>query len=59
MLVVLAMRNIIAILLKQREYKNLPILAFYAFALLAVSLRTTIMVGRWTQNPIYSNMDWV
>ena len=47
-LVVLAVRNMWAILYKQKEYKNLPVLAFYAFALLSLSLRLAILLGMWT-----------
>ena len=59
LLVVLALRNIWSILIKQREYKNLPILAFYVFTLLAVSLRTIFLIGQWTFMPIFQNTDFV
>ena len=58
-LVVLALRNILVILLKQKEYKNLPILMFYVFALIALSLRLTNLIWYWTGNPIFANIDWV
>ena len=53
------MRNIWSILIRQREYKNLPILAFYAFALLAVMFRPVFIIGYWTAKPVYPNIDWV
>ena len=34
-----ALRNIFVVVVKQQEYKNLPILMFYLFALIAVTLR--------------------
>ena len=43
-LVALTLRNIVVILVKQREYKNLPILAFYFYSLLAVILRTIYVI---------------
>ena len=58
-LILLALRNIWAILLKQREYKNLPILAYYAFALIAVSLRLVYVIGYWTGAPVLLSIDWV
>ena len=58
-LVVLALRNIWVILVKLKEYKNLPILAFYVFALLAVSLRLANITLMWTENPVLWNMDLV
>ena len=58
-LVLLALRNIWSILIKQREYKNLPILAFYVFALFAVTFRPVFILGYWTGKPIYPNIDWV
>ena len=56
-LVMLALRNIWAILVRQREYQNLPILSFYIYALLAVSLRLVYIIWRWTQNEIITNLD--
>ena len=58
-MVVLAVRNIYAILVKQREYKNLPILAFYCFSLIAVALRPVYLALYWIQIPIIWNIDWV
>ena len=58
-LVLLALRNIWAILVKQKEYKNLPIFAFYAFSIIALSLRLIYLIGYWTGNPIFRNIDWV
>ena len=59
LLVVLALRNIWSILIKQREYKNLPILAFYSYALLAVTLRPIMIIWYWTYNPVIVNLDYV
>ena len=59
MLVVLVLRNIWAIIIRQKEYKNLPILAFYMFALIAVSIRLFFIFGDWTDKPIFRNMDFV
>ena len=58
-LTVLALRNSWFILYKQGEYKNTPILAFYAFTLIAVSLRPIYLIGSWTNNPILFNIDYV
>ena len=58
MLVLLALRNIWIIIVKQKEYRNLPILMFYAFALIAVTLRVVYLVWQWTVSPIYwNNLD--
>ena len=59
LLVALALRNIWVILIRQQKYRLLPILAFYAFALVALALRPIYMVGRWTSDPIFFNMDKV
>ena len=59
MLILLVVRNIWAILMRQGEYKNIPILAFYVFALLAVSIRLLFIIGEWTDMPIFTNMDFV
>ena len=58
-LVALALRNIYAILVKQREYKNLPILMFYVFALIAVTLRPIYLICYWTPNVTMWNVDKV
>ena len=60
MLILLAIRNTIVILFMQREYKNLPILAFYEFSLLAVCLRPAYLIGLWTSKyKVLYNVDWV
>ena len=59
LLVALALRNIWVILIRQQKYRLLPILAFYAFALVALTLRPIYMMGRWTTYPIFFNMDKV
>ena len=58
-LIVLALRNIYTILVRQKEYKNLPILAFYTYAILAVSLRPINMIWFRTGNPVIANLDFV
>ena len=58
-LVVLALRNIWVILVKLREYKNLPILAFYISALVTISLRLFYLLGYWTFNSVFYNTDWI
>ena len=58
-LLVLVMRNIWAILVKQREYKNLPILAFYTYALIAVTLRLVNELFYWTPNVVVRNLDMI
>ena len=60
MLILLAIRNIIVILVMQREYRNLPVLAFYEFSFLAVSLRPAYLIGLWTSKYyVFYNIDWV
>lgn len=49
----LALRNTWVIIVKQKEYKNLPILMFYIFALIAIFLRLLLMVCWWMINPIF------
>ena len=56
---VLALRNIYAILFKQKEYKNLPILVFYAYALVAVSLRLVCIIWQWAGITSLLNVDTV
>ena len=58
-LVMLAFRNIWAILVKQQEYKNLPILMYYVFAIIAVFLRLIIIIWNWSSNPLLSRLDSV
>ena len=45
LLLALAFRNVWFILVKQREYRNLPILMFYIFALIAMTLRLVFLLG--------------
>ena len=59
LLVALALRNIWSIIVRQREYKNLPILMFYVFALIAVTLRPIFLIFSWTSDPIIYNIDRV
>ena len=58
-LVILALHNTWAIVLRQQEYKNLPILVFYAFALIATSLRPIYIMWFWTSNPAINNLDYI
>ena len=58
-LVLLALLNIWMIIVKQKEYKNLPILMFYAFALVSVILRPIMIVWWWTPHPVFANIDFV
>ena len=55
----LALRNIWFIIVKLEEYKNLPILMFYVFLLIAIGLRSVYLVLYWTPSPLVPNMDWV
>ena len=45
------------ILVKQREFKNIPILVFYIYALLAVSLRLITIFEFWTRLYSYFDID--
>ena len=58
-LIMLALRNIFVILIKQKEYKNLPILAFYCYTILAVTLRPIYLFWCWTTSPVFSNLDLI
>ena len=59
LLILLALHNIWVIILKQKEYKNLPIFAFYAYTLIAISLRPIFLIWVWTYNPYVANSDWI
>ena len=56
-LVVLALRNIWIVILRQQEYKNLPILMFYVFALIAVALRLVYLIWFWSKDIPYTSID--
>ena len=58
-LVALTLRNIWVILFKQEEYKNLPIQMFYAFALIAVTIRLIFVILQWEEIPWVWNIDLV
>ena len=58
-LIMLAMRNICVILVKQKEYKNLPILTFYVYALMAVTIRPIVIIWQWVPSSIIFNVDYV
>ena len=49
-LVILCLRNVWVILIRQKEYQNLPILTFYAFAIIAVTLRPIYIIWYWDVN---------
>ena len=55
----LALRNIWVIIVKQQEYKNLPILMFYLFALIAVTLRPIFLIWYYTFKQTLFNLDFV
>ena len=42
-----------------RQYKMLPIPAFYIFAVVALSLRPVYIIGQWTGDRTYDNIDKV
>ena len=48
-LFVLAILNIWKILIKQRRYKTLPLLAFYVFTFCAVALRLLYIIMLWSK----------
>ena len=56
-LVLLALRNIWVVVIKQREHKNLPILMFYVFALIAVALRLVYLIWFWSKQLPYTSID--
>ena len=56
----IALRNIFVVIVKQKEYRNLPILMFYLFALIAVTLREVKIIWQYESNPyINYNLDLV
>ena len=60
LMLVLALRNICLVVPHHyKQLKMLPSPAFYAFALVAISLRPVYMIGHWTHEPIYFNLDKV
>ena len=59
-LIIVALRNIFVIIVKQQEYKNLPILMFYVFALIAVTLREMKVIWTHKENTFINvNLDFV
>ena len=56
-LVLLALRNIWVVVIKQREHKNLPILMFYVFALIAVALRLVYLIWFWSKELPKTSVD--
>ena len=58
LIMVLILRNTWVVIIKQRVYKNLPILMFYIFAFIAVSIRLIDIIGYWTYTQyLESNID--
>ena len=56
----LSLYNIWSILYKQKEYKNLPILVFYVFTQIALTLRMIYTIFFWMQNVSFlSNLGFV
>ena len=59
-LILLALRNVWAILVKQGEYKNLPIVMFYVFALIAIATRIICLFFYWDQQShIADNLSFI
>ena len=59
-LILIALRNIFVVIVKQQEYKNLPILMFYFFALIAVTLRETKVIWHHKNITFINvNLDYV
>ena len=46
-LFILTIVNILKILIRQRRYKTLPLLAFYVFTFLSIGFRLTFCLIRW------------
>ena len=60
LLLLLALFNIwVVVPHKYQMYKMLPIPAFYTFAVLALALRPFYIIGGWTFDPVYGNLDFV
>ena len=57
LLLVLDILNVWMIFLKQKKYKNLPILMFYAFGTVAITLRLIYVIFYWTDSFVY-NLDY-
>ena len=55
----LGLRNVYEILFKQKEYKNLSILMFYAYMMVAVVLRLLFTVFFWEHSYFAFNIDLV
>ena len=58
-LIGLALRNIWVIIVRQQEYKNTPILMFYLFALIAVTIRPINVIWAYTLDPTIWNLDYI
>ena len=59
LLVALALRNVWVILVRQQEYKNLPILTFYVYAVIALGLRFLFLIIGQTEKVIVFDIDYV
>ena len=61
LLLLLALRNVWVVVPQHyKELKMLPSIAFYSFAVLALSLRPLFIIGKWTDDiTIYVSMDYV
>ena len=58
-LVGFALRNIWVIIVRQQEYKNTPILMFYLFALIAVTIRPINVIWAYKLDPTIWNLDYI
>ena len=59
-LLLFALRNIYVVVIKKKRYENLPIPAFYSFAVVALALRPIYLIGAWADNyGIYWNLNFV
>ena len=48
------------VVIKKKRYANLPIPAFYTFAVVALALRPFILIGEWAYDwEIYANLALV
>ena len=56
-LMALLVRNIWVILYQLKEYKNIPLLAFYVFATISLSFRLVYLICYWSGNVILYNMS--
>ena len=50
--------NIWKVIIKQKKYKTLPLLNFYIFAFLTVSLRLIYIIWCWTRSRFIYNINF-